>query len=45
LNAIDCIKLKGKHTYSKVCRQRVVNIYNIDNCVKNYINLYESLIS
>lgn len=44
-NAINEILKKGKTAYSQECRDRVVRLYNKDDRFKDYIKLYDSLLS
>lgn len=45
LSAIETIKRNGKQHYSAACRQRAVEFYNKDDKFKEYIRLYNELVS
>ncbi len=45
INAIKHITSVGKSVYTKRCRERAVNLFNKDNCFKDYINLYKSILN
>ena len=43
--AIYAIKEKGKASYSLVCRERAVKLFNKDERYEDYIHLYEEILS
>lgn len=45
LDAIKEIKTKGKSSYSKACRERVLKLYNKNDRHMDYLNLYESILA
>ncbi len=44
-NVIDAVKIKGKESYSKTCRERAVKMFNKDERWGEYIQLYQQVIS
>jgi glycosyltransferase involved in cell wall biosynthesis len=45
LSAIETIRRNGKLHYSAACRQRAVEFYNKDDKFREYIRLYNELVS
>ena len=45
LSAIETIRRNGKQHYSTACRQRAVEFYNKDDKFREYIRLYNELVS
>jgi len=44
VEAVEKIKKKGKQSYSNACVKRAYLLYRKEDCYKNYIELYESLL-
>lgn len=45
VNAIRMILDRGKESYSKLCRQRALQLFDKNKCYQNYIALYESIMN
>ena len=44
MEAINHIKIKGKEYYTEACVYRVLRLYRKEDCYKEYLELYESLL-